>query len=99
MYLTPLFCADTYRQEEGRWTLTLFIDEFTGVLYVATHIDLRMECSGCFYLIEDFCRAQSSGNFYKPTSEEKKLVCQDPLKFRGCERFKAYNIYLRDKKL
>ncbi len=67
-----------------------------GQIYMAPIcIGLSMDC---YYLIEGFCRAQSSGEFYKPTPEEKTKICQDSLKFPNCERFKAYNIYIRDKK-
>ena len=52
----------------------------------------------CFYLIEGYCRAQASGEFYKPTSEEKREICQNALKFKDCTRFKTYNLNLRDNK-
>ena len=50
----------------------------------------------CYYLVEDYCRARLSGDFYKPTSEEKTEICQNPLKYEDCSRFQSYNLNIRD---
>ncbi len=78
---------------------TINIHSFFKVLKLFKYSNGDNLSMDCFCLVEDYCRAKISGEFYKPTPEEKRDICQNALKYKDCVRFKTHNMNLRDNTL
>ena len=78
------------------------MQKYPELVIVGKHLREIRESKGfheCFYLVEGYCRAKSSGKFYQPTYDEMWETCKNSLKFKECIRFKEYNLDLRDETL
>lgn len=63
-----------------------------------TEVFVTGEPMQCVYLLRESCHAQpfisTQDDYYKPTEDEKKDICQDGNRFRACPRLIQYQDYL-----